>query len=112
VANGLGSVPSNVIVDGLPYQKDTFHPQYDMAKVEDHLKKAFGGKLWEKGFKVTLFHNTGREIRRVAATMMAENIAALTHLFYFNELVLTKSHYYRNYENKIVCFQYVKNEVC
>jgi len=34
----------------------------------------------------------------------------LTHLFHFNELVLTKSHYYRNCENKIVCFQYVKNE--
>ncbi len=81
VANGLGSVPANPIVDGLPYQKDTFHPQYDMAKVEEHLKKAFGGKLWEKGFKVTLFHNTGREIRRVAATMMAENIAALSPKF-------------------------------
>ena len=33
----------------------------------------------------------------------------LAHLFHFNELVLTKSHYYRNCENKIVCFQYVKN---
>ncbi len=45
VANGLGSVPANPIVNGLPYQKNTFHPQYDMAKVEKHLKKAFKGKL-------------------------------------------------------------------
>ena len=81
VANGLGSVPANPIVDGLPYQKDTFHPKFDMAKVESNLKKAFGGKLWEKGFKVTLFHNTGREIRRVAATMMAENISSLSPKF-------------------------------
>ncbi len=81
VANGLGSVPSNPIVNGLPYQKDTFHPQFDMAQVEKHLKKAFGGKLWKKGFKVTLFHNTGREIRRVAATMMAENISSLSPKF-------------------------------
>ncbi|MCG8634620.1 MAG: ABC transporter substrate-binding protein [Desulfobacterales bacterium] len=81
VANGLGSIPSNPIVDGLPYQKNTFHPKFDMAKVEAHLRKAHGGKLWDTGFKVTLLHNTGREIRRVAATMMAENISALNPKF-------------------------------
>ncbi len=81
VANGLGSIPANPIVDGLPYQKDTFHPQFDMAKVEEYLKKAHGGKLWKTGFKVTLLHNTGREIRRVAATMMAENISSLNPKF-------------------------------
>ncbi|MCD4676512.1 MAG: ABC transporter substrate-binding protein [Desulfobacula sp.] len=81
VANGIGSVPANPIVDGLPYQKDTFHPQFDMAKVEENLRKAFGGKLWDTGFKVSLLHNTGREIRRVAATMMAENISALNPKF-------------------------------
>jgi peptide/nickel transport system substrate-binding protein len=81
VANGLGSIPANPIVDGLPYQKDTFHPQFDMAKVEEYLKKAHGGKLWETGFKVTLLHNTGREIRRIAATMMAENISAINPKF-------------------------------
>lgn len=77
VANGMGSIPANPIVDGLPYQKDTFHPAFDLEKVEACLKKAHGGQVWEKGFKVTLLHNTGREIRRVAATMMAENIAGL-----------------------------------
>lgn len=81
VANGLGSIPANPIVDGLPYQKDTFHPQFDMEKVETYLKKAHNGQLWDKGFKVTLLHNTGREIRRVAATMMAENISALNPKF-------------------------------
>ncbi len=81
VANGLGSIPSSPIVDGLPFQKDTFHPQFDMAKAEEHFKKAYGGKLWDKGFKVTVMHNTGREIRRVAATMMAENISALNPKF-------------------------------
>ncbi|MCP4020416.1 MAG: ABC transporter substrate-binding protein [Desulfobacteraceae bacterium] len=81
VANGVGSIPSNPIVDGLPYQKNTFHPQFNMKKVEEHLKKAHGGKLWDTGFKVTLLHNTGREIRRVAATMMAENISSLNPKF-------------------------------
>ena len=81
VANGLGSIPANPIVDGLPYQKETFHPQFDMDKVEAYLKKAHGGKLWDRGFKLTLLHNTGREIRRVAATMMAENISALNPKF-------------------------------
>ncbi len=51
VTDGQGSVPAGVIVDGLPYQKKAFHPQYDMAKVEEHLKKAFGGKLWKKDLK-------------------------------------------------------------
>lgn len=81
VANGLGSVPSNPIIDGLAFQKKTFHPEFDMDKVEKYLRKAMGGQVWEKGFKLTLFHNTGREIRRVAATMMAENIASLNPKF-------------------------------
>ncbi|MCG8564423.1 MAG: ABC transporter substrate-binding protein, partial [Desulfobacterales bacterium] len=81
VANGMGSIPDTPIVDGLPYQKKTSHPQFDMGKVESHLKKAHGGKLWDTGFKLTLLHNTGREIRRVAATMMAENINGLNPKF-------------------------------
>jgi peptide/nickel transport system substrate-binding protein len=81
VANGLGSLPDNPIADGLSFQKKTFHPQFDMAKVEENLKKAHGGKLWKTGFKLTLLHNTGREIRRVAATMMAENISSLNPKF-------------------------------
>lgn len=81
VANGMGEVPANFIVNGLPYRKETPHPRFDMDKVEAFLKKAHGGKLWDTGFKVTLLHNTGREVRRVAALMMAENISSLSPKF-------------------------------
>ncbi len=41
------------------------------------MKKAWGGKLREKGFKMVIARNTGNEMREAAALMLAENIQRL-----------------------------------
>ena len=45
------------------------------------MKKAWAGKLWEKGFKMVIAHNTGNEMRAAAALMLAENIMSLNPKF-------------------------------
>ncbi len=44
------------------------------------MKEAWGGKVWEKGFKMIITHNTGNELREAAAMMLAENITSLNHV--------------------------------
>ena len=44
--------------------------QQDLAKATEYFKKAYDGKLWEKGFKFTVVYNTGNDQRRVACEML------------------------------------------
>jgi len=70
------------ICEGLPY----FNPQasmysYDLAKAEEHLKLAWDGELWEKGFKLTLLYNPGNPLRETACKILAENLAKINARF-------------------------------
>ncbi len=81
VANGLIESPRSPNVLGLPYYKEVPLPDFDLKKSAEYLKKAHGGKLWEKGFKMTITHNTGNALREAAANMLAENINSLNPKF-------------------------------
>jgi peptide/nickel transport system substrate-binding protein len=79
---GLGSFPSTPLVEGLPYYKKGIPTyEFDLEKAKAFLKKAWAGKVWEKGFKFTITYNTGREEREAAAHMLAENIMSLNPKF-------------------------------
>ncbi len=54
---------------------------YDPQKAEEHFKKAWGGQLWERGFKMTLVYNEGNDIRKQAAQIFKDNIEALNPKF-------------------------------
>jgi peptide/nickel transport system substrate-binding protein len=54
---------------------------FDLKKSEAYMKKAWGGQVWEKGFKMIITHNTGREEREAAALMLKENIESLNPKF-------------------------------
>jgi peptide/nickel transport system substrate-binding protein len=54
---------------------------FDPKKAEEHLKKAWGGQAWEKGFRFTLSYNAGNEVRQVVAQMLKRNIEALNPKF-------------------------------
>ncbi|NNG00393.1 MAG: ABC transporter substrate-binding protein [Desulfobacteraceae bacterium] len=79
--NNLIEIPSSPNIKGLPYSKDVKHPEFDLKKAADHMKKAWGGKAWEMGFKMVITFNTGRIVRETAAHMMAENIVSLNPKF-------------------------------
>lgn len=50
----------------------------DPDKCGEHLAKAWGGQVGEKGFKMTLAYNEGNESRRTAAEILAANIATVS----------------------------------
>jgi len=96
------SQPSSPIINGLPYINPE-QPVYsrDRAKAEEHFQKAWGGQVWENGFKFTILYNTGNAQRRTAAHMFEDNVEALNPKFsievrpvewatYLDELIANK----------------------
>ena len=81
VLNGLGSLPGTPLVKGLEYKTDVPMYEFDLKKAESYMKKAWDGQVWEKGFKMVITHNTGREEREAAAIMLKENIESLNPKF-------------------------------
>ena len=70
------------IVQGLPY----FNPNaqkysYDKAKAEENFKAAWGGQVWDKGFKFTLIYNAGNLVRKTACEILAENLQRINTKF-------------------------------
>lgn len=101
VFNGLVIMPSSPNVEGLPYHKDVPVYEFDLKKSAEYLKKAWGGKIWEKGFKMIITHNSGNEMREAAAHMLAENIMSLNPKFKIEVRNVEWKDYlvkYRNYQ--------------
>jgi len=96
------SQPSSPIINGLPYINPE-QPVYsrDRAKAEEHFKKAWGGKVWENGFKFSILYNTGNAQRRTGSHIFEDNVEALNPKFrievrpvewatYLDELIANK----------------------
>lgn len=81
VGKNLIELPGSPNVIGLPYYKEVPLHEFDLKKAEAEIKQAFGGKVWETGFKMTITHNTGNVFREAAAHMMAENMMSLNPKF-------------------------------
>lgn len=54
---------------------------FDKAKAAEHFKKAWGGKVWGKGFKFTLTYNTGGDVREYACQIMKKGVESLNPKF-------------------------------
>ena len=77
-----GEQMGSPIIDGLAhYNPDASMYEYDLAKAEEHLKAAWGGELWEKGFKFTLVYNTGNDARKSGSEILANNLFAINPKF-------------------------------
>lgn len=69
-------------VEGLPYlNKDQEMYSLDLEKAEEHFKAAWGGQVWEKGFKVTLTYNSGNLQRKTACEILQTNVAKVNSKF-------------------------------
>ncbi len=82
VFNNLVIMPTSPNIEGLPYHKDVPVYAYDLEQAKAHIKKAWNGKLWEKGFRMIIAYNTGNAMREAAAVMLAENIMSLNPRFH------------------------------
>lgn len=76
-ARAVSSIPP-----GLAF-RDAAAPHYDhdLKKAEEHFKKAWGGAVWEKGFRFTLTYNTGGDTREAACQILKKNVESLNPKF-------------------------------
>ncbi len=79
---GVAQRAKGPIPPGLP-GSDPAQPFYarDPAKAAEHFKKAWGGKVWEKGFKFTLTYNTGGDVREYSCNILKKTVEALNPKF-------------------------------
>ena len=77
-----GQQVGSPIVEGLSYY-DPNAPRYtfDLAKAEEHLKQAWGGEVWEKGFTLTLAYNAGNLARKTACEILQQNLFSINEKF-------------------------------
>ncbi|MBC7189323.1 ABC transporter substrate-binding protein [Candidatus Aerophobetes bacterium] len=74
--------PVGPIPEGIAFRnpkQETFY--FDPEKAKEHFKKAWGGEVWEKGFKFTILYNSGNTQREIAARIFEENVEALNPKF-------------------------------
>ena len=74
-------MPTSPNAKGLPYYIDVPIYTFDLEKAKAEMMQAWGGQVWETGFKMVITHNTGNAQREAAAQMLAENIMSLSPKF-------------------------------
>ncbi len=72
-----GAVPPGL----LGYDVDQPFYKFDMKQAERHFRKAWGGKVWDKGFRFTLTYNVGGEVRESACQILKKNVEKLNPKF-------------------------------
>jgi peptide/nickel transport system substrate-binding protein len=81
VFNGLVIMPTSPNIEGLPFHKTVPHYAFDLNKARAHMQEAWGGRVWDRGFKMAITYNSGNAMREAAAMMIAENIMSLNPKF-------------------------------
>ncbi len=72
-----GAIPK-VLAGHNPKQK-TY--TLDLAKAKEYFQKAYGGKVWEKGFTFTLTHNSGNIPRETICQIIKRSVESLNPKF-------------------------------
>ena len=82
VFQGAALKPYGPVLIGFPTANPK-NPQYyfDANKARDHFKKAWGGQLWDKGFKMTAVYSSGSKHRQMALEILKANIENLNPKF-------------------------------
>ena len=85
VLNGYSMDPVTPVVAGLPFKNAALkRPAANPEMATEYFKKAFGGELWEKGFKMDLLYNTGNDNRQFGSKLLAESVMKLNPKFEVN----------------------------
>jgi len=80
--NGNAMDPVTFIPKGLPYKNAALKSKpHDMEKAKQSFQKAWGGQVWEKGFKFDILYNSGNTERETAARILSENVMSLNPKF-------------------------------
>ncbi len=83
----------------LGYDPDLPIYNLDMDKAEEYFKKAYGGKLWDTGFTMTIAYNSGNTTRQTVAEILKANIEALNPKFKINVKAMPWPQFLAAYKN-------------
>ena len=79
---GRGEAAIGPAPKGLVPQDESFKRyHFDLKKAEEYFKKAWGGQVWEKGFKFTITYNTSGEMRQIASEILKRNVEKINPKF-------------------------------
>jgi peptide/nickel transport system substrate-binding protein len=79
---GEGKQVGSPVIEGLPfYNPDASMYSHDLAQAKEHLKVAWDGEVWEKGFRFTLLYDPGNLAGGTACKILTENLAAINPKF-------------------------------
>lgn len=73
----IGPAPTGLV----KYDKNFKRYSFDLKKAEELFKKAWGGEVWEKGFKFTITYNTSGDMRQIASEILKRNVESLNPKF-------------------------------
>ena len=73
----IGPAPRGLVAQDASWGRYPF----DLQKAEEYFKKAWGGQVWQKGFKFTITYNTSGEMRQIAAEILKRNVEKLNPKF-------------------------------
>lgn len=88
--SGQGKQAASPVVEGLTFYNPDLDTKYnlDLAKAEAHLRAAWGGQVWEKGFTITLAYNSGNLPRKLACEVLQAGLFSINPLFKINIQVM------------------------
>jgi peptide/nickel transport system substrate-binding protein len=79
---GRALQPNGPIIQGLPcYDSTGSRYTFDRAKAAAEFKEAWGGKLWDTGFKFTETYNTGNTPRQIGAQIIKDVVESINPKF-------------------------------
>jgi len=76
-ARANGPIPPGIM--GFSLEKTVYN--HDLKKAREYFQKAWGGQVWNRGFRFTLTYNTGSEVRQAACEIMKRNVESLNPKF-------------------------------
>ncbi len=79
---GQGRRIASPIVEGVPYYDPEWQMyEFDLVKAEEHLKTAWNGQLWEKGFTLTVPYASGDLGGKIACQVLQDSMFGLNPKF-------------------------------
>ena len=73
----VGPAPAGLV----KYDNGFKRYSFDLEKAKEHFQKAWGGQVWEKGFKFTITYNTSGDMRQIATEILKRNVESLNPKF-------------------------------
>jgi peptide/nickel transport system substrate-binding protein len=85
ILRGRGTQSAGLIPPGLiGYKSGPPRYTYDLKKATEHFQKAWGGQVWEKGFKVAIVFNSGSAPAQSLCQMIKKNVESLNPKFHID----------------------------